>query len=126
MSTEQPGADMSTGCSSAGLDRPPPVHRYTPTPAHGTDADHVTAWSDGGATACANLCCLCRRRHRLKTHAPGWRFVLTADGDLMVTTPSTVTRITRPPGMHHPAPRAVPPAPPPPAAAPAAEEPPPF
>ena len=33
------------------------------------DLDHVLAHADGGATDCANLCCLCRRHHRLKTHA---------------------------------------------------------
>jgi hypothetical protein len=49
-------------------------------------------------TDCANLCCLCRRHHRLKTHASGWFFRLDADGALLVTTPSGVTRISRPPG----------------------------
>ncbi|MFL6096357.1 MAG: HNH endonuclease, partial [Blastococcus sp.] len=52
----------------------------------------------GGATDCDNLCCLCRRHHWLKTHAPGWTFRLDADGALHVTTPSGVTRISRPPG----------------------------
>ncbi len=46
---------------------------------------------------CANLCTLCRRHHRLKTHAPGWRFAMTADGMLSVTTPSGITRTTRRP-----------------------------
>ena len=46
------------------------------------------------------MCCLCRRHHRLKTHAPGWRFHLDVDGALRVTTPSGVTRISRPPGGH--------------------------
>jgi hypothetical protein len=62
------------------LDRPPPVHRYRPTPAQRrfirardrtcrhpgcrrpaarTDIDHVTAHADGGATDCANLCLRC-------------------------------------------------------------------
>jgi hypothetical protein len=45
---------------------------------------------------------LCRRHHRLKTHAPGWRFTMTADGVLSVTTPSGVTRTTRPPGLRLP------------------------
>ena len=63
------------------------------------DLDHVVAHADGGATDCSNLCCLCRRHHRLKTHAPGWRHVLTPDGVLTVTTPSGVTRTSRPPGM---------------------------
>lgn len=63
-----------------------------------TDLDHVIAHADGGATDCDNLCCLCRRHHRLKTHAPGWLFRLDADGALLVTTPTGVTRISRPPG----------------------------
>ena len=63
-----------------------------------TDLDHVIAHADGGATDCDNLCCLCRRHHRLKTHAPGWIFRLDADGALLVTTPTGITRISRPPG----------------------------
>ncbi|MCZ2827937.1 HNH endonuclease signature motif containing protein [Modestobacter sp. VKM Ac-2986] len=107
-------------CRCAVLDRPPPVHRYSPTPAQRrfvhardrtcrhpgcrrpaarTDLDHVHAHGDGGPTDCANLCCLCRRHHRLKTHAPGWRFTMTGDGVLSVTMPSGVTRTTRPPGL---------------------------
>ena len=114
-------APASCGC--AVVDRPPAVVRYTPTPAQRryvrardrscrhpgcrrpavrTDLDHVTARAGGGATDCANLCCLCRRHHRLKTHAPGWRFAMTPDGVLSVTTPSGVTRTTRPPGTRLP------------------------
>ena len=63
------------------------------------DLDHVLAHADGGEIDCANLGCLCRRHHRLKTHAPGWRFELRSDGTLAVTTPSGVTRVTRPPGL---------------------------
>ena len=63
------------------------------------DLDHVVAHAEGGETDCANLCCLCRRHHRLKTHARGWRYVMTPDGVLTVTTPSGVTRVSRPPGM---------------------------
>jgi hypothetical protein len=62
------------------------------------DLDHVVAHADGGPTDCDNLCCLCRRHHRLKTHAPGWSFHLDGDGALLVTTPSGVTRVSRPPG----------------------------
>ena len=101
------------------VDRPPPTEAYTPTAAQRrfvtardrtcrhpgcrnkagwADLDHVIPHADGGPTACDNLCCLCRRHHRLKTHAPGWRFRLDADGSLWVTTPSGVTRISRPPG----------------------------
>jgi hypothetical protein len=106
-------------CGCAVVDRPPPTDAYRPTEAQRrwgrardrhcrhpgcrnkvgrTDLDHVIAHADGGATDCDNLCCLCRRHHRLKTHAPGWIFRLEPDGALLVTTPSGVTRISRPPG----------------------------
>jgi hypothetical protein len=99
--------------------RPPPTDAYTPTAAQRrfvtardrrcrhpgcrskagwADLDHTIPHAEGGPTDCDNLCCLCRRHHRLKTHAPGWRFRLDADGNLLVTTPSGVTRISRPPG----------------------------
>lgn len=117
--TDHPGGT----CGCPAVDRPPPVDRYTPTPAQRrflhardrtcrhpgcrrpaarTDLDHVHAHADGGVTDCANLCCLCRRHHRLKTHAPGWRFTMTVDGTLSVTTPSGVTRTTHPPGLRLP------------------------
>jgi hypothetical protein len=64
------------------------------------DLDHVVPHAVGGPTDCANLCCLCRRDHRLKTLAPGWQLVLRRDGTLTVTTPTGVTRATRPPGLH--------------------------
>uniref|UniRef100_UPI001C20E760 HNH endonuclease signature motif containing protein n=1 Tax=Modestobacter excelsi TaxID=2213161 RepID=UPI001C20E760 len=116
-----PRHGQSAECGCAVLDRPPPVDRYRPTPAQRryarardrtcrhpgcrrparwTEADHVHASAEGGETACGNLCSLCRRHHRLKTHAPGWRFTMTDDGVLSVTTPSGVTRTTRPPGLH--------------------------
>jgi hypothetical protein len=41
-----------------------------------------------------------RHHHRLKTHAPGWAFSLDSDGNYLVTTPSGVTRISRPPGSY--------------------------
>jgi hypothetical protein len=103
-----------------GLGPPPTVDRYSPSPAQQrfgrtrdrscrhpscanragwADLDHVVAHAQGGATDCANLCCLCRRHHRLKTHARGWRYVMTPDGVLTVTTPSGVTRVSRPPGL---------------------------
>jgi hypothetical protein len=106
-------------CRCAVVKRPPATENYRPTAAQRrwgrardrhcrhpgcrnkvgrTDLDHVIAHADGGATDCDNLCCLCRRHHRLKTHAPGWFFRLDADGALRVTTPSGVTRISRPPG----------------------------
>jgi len=72
------------------------------------DLDHVIEHACGGPTSCTNLCCLCRTDHRVKTFARGWRFVMEPDGTLHVTTPSGVTRTTRPPGLRKP-----PPAPPP-------------
>jgi len=126
--------DVPCGC--AVLERPPPVDRYRPTPAQRrfvtardrtcrhpgcgqpaarADLDHVVPHADGGPTDCDNLCCLCRRHHRLKTHAPGWRFVLTDHGVLRVTTPSGVTRSTRPPGVSDRFEQPALPAPPPPA-----------
>ena len=62
------------------------------------DIDHSLAHADGGETACWNLCCLCRRHHRIKTFARGWHFELLSDGRLIVRTPSGVSRITSPPG----------------------------
>jgi hypothetical protein len=105
------------------LGRPPATQAYEPTDTQQTlihtrdrtcrfptcgqrvgwaDADHVVPHACGGATDCANLCCLCRSHHRLKTFALGWRFVMDPDGTLHVTTPSGITRTTRPPGMRAP------------------------
>ncbi|TFV53918.1 HNH endonuclease [Geodermatophilus sp. DF01-2] len=115
--------DGTCGCSV--LDRPAKVPQHDPSPGQQTlvhtrdracrfptcgqrvgwaDADHVIPHAEGGATDCSNLCCLCRSHHRLKTFARGWRFVMDPDGTLHVTTPSGVTRTTRPPGMRAPAP----------------------
>jgi hypothetical protein len=103
-----------------GLGPPPGVDRYQHSPAQerfvctrdrtcrhpgcGNDAgwadlDHVVPHAEDGPTDCTNLCCLCRRHHRLKTHAHGWLHVMTCDGVLTVTTPSGITRTSRPPGM---------------------------
>lgn len=117
-------------CSCPLLDRPDAVDRYRPSAAQRrflrardrtcrhpgcrnsiarADLDHVASHADGGATTCDNLCCLCRRHHRLKTHASGWRFTMTRDGRLTVTTPSGVRRTTRPPGLRIPPPGDEPP-----------------
>jgi hypothetical protein len=116
---EHPAAD----CDCPLLDMPPPIDRYEPTPAQRrfvstrdrtcrhpgchnragwADHDHVVPHADGGATDCCNLCCLCRRHHRIKTHHRNWGFVMEPDGTLHVTTPSGVTRTTRPPGLAFP------------------------
>ncbi|SFO12493.1 HNH endonuclease [Geodermatophilus obscurus] len=142
------GTDSGTDCGCPVLDRPGRVNRYTPSAAQQAfirtrdrtcrfptcgqrvgwaDTDHVIPHASGGTTDCANLCCLCRSHHRLKTFAHGWRFTMTPDGTLTVTTPSGITRTTRPPGMRPP-PAA--PDPPPEAAAPPPtdpdDDPPPF
>jgi Domain of unknown function (DUF222)/HNH endonuclease len=112
-------------CGCAVLDRPAEVDRHDPSPGQQAfihtrdrtcrfpacgqrvgwaDADHVVPHAHGGATDCANLCCLCRSHHRLKTFARGWRFSMSDDGVLSVTTPSGITRTTRPPGMRPPPP----------------------
>ncbi|MGY1726317.1 DUF222 domain-containing protein [Geodermatophilus sp. SYSU D01062] len=115
--------DTDTDCACAVLDRPEPTDRYAPSapqqrfvhsrdrtcrfPTCGqrvgwADVDHVIPHAHGGVTDCANLCCLCRSHHRLKTFAKGWRFHMSADGVLTVTTPSGIARTTRPPGMRPP------------------------
>src|SRR3712207_2672719 len=82
------------------------------------DLDHVVPHADGGQTSCTNLCCACRSHHRLKTFARGWDFRMDTDGTLHVTSPSGITRTTRPPGLRPPEPAPSPPDP--------AADPPPF
>jgi len=82
------------------------------------DLDHVVPHADGGRTSCTNLCCACRSHHRLKTFARGWDFRLDPDGTLHVTSPSGITRTTRPPGLRPPEPAPSPPD--------GAQDPPPF
>jgi hypothetical protein len=114
---DHPGGDC--GCGVLGA--PAAVDRYEHTPAQerfvkvrdrtcrhpgchnragSADLDHVLPHGLGGETDCSNLCCLCRRHHRLKTHARGWRYVM-CDGVLSVTTPSGVTRTSWPPGRRY-------------------------
>jgi len=109
----------SADCGCPVVSRPPASDGYSPTApqrrwskardrgcrhpgcrntAGWADLDHVIPHAEGGPTDCDNLCCLCRRHHRLKTHAPGWIFRLDPEGALWVTTPSGVTRVSRPPG----------------------------
>lgn len=134
--TSHPGKQ----CSCPVLSAPPAVDRYTPSAgqrrflvtrdrtcrhpgcsvsAGWADLDHVVAHGAGGVTDCSNLCCLCRRHHRLKTHADGWTHTMSDDGVLTVITPSGVTRVSRPPGWRV---LVEPPDPPP----PVIEDPPPF
>jgi hypothetical protein len=82
-------------------------------PAARCDCDHATPWPTG-PTSLANSCSLCRRHHRLKTHAPDWTMQITPDGTVTWTTP-TGTQVTtepadyRPPTVPGPAPGAGPP-----------------
>ncbi|MGY1724029.1 DUF222 domain-containing protein [Blastococcus sp. SYSU DS0533] len=125
--TSEPASGRATAAqtrpeSGPGLGPPPPTTAYEPTAAQRRflhvrdrhcrmpgcrrrpgrcDIDHGQAHADGGPTDCWNLCCLCRRHHRIKTFARGWSFTLHPDGQLVVRTPSGVSRTTRPPGWCH-------------------------
>jgi hypothetical protein len=59
------------------------------------DCDHVVPYPKG-PTSVDNTCCLCRRHHRLKTHAPGWSLSLARDGTATWTTPAGRTLRTDP------------------------------
>jgi len=128
-------------CRCPLLGPPPATDAYTPTAAQQrfvttrdrrcrfpncgqrvgwADLDHLIAHAAGGTTTCTNLGCACRSHHRLKTFARGWTFAMAPDGTLQVTSPSGITRTTRPPGLREQ--RALPPLPP----TPADEDPPPF
>jgi hypothetical protein len=75
-------------------------------PATRCDCDHVTPYPQG-ETSLGNSCSLCRRHHRLKTHAPDWQMTITPDGDVTWTTP---TGTPTPPPPPHPPPPQLPPA----------------
>ena len=62
----------------------------------GGELDHHVPWPDG-ETAAHNLNGFCTRHHRGKHQAPGWRYDLTADGTLTVTTPTGLVASTTPP-----------------------------
>jgi hypothetical protein len=125
-------ADADCSCPALGM--PSPTDAYEPTVAQRrfittrdrrcrapncgqragwADHDHVLPHAEGGQTTCTNLCCLCRSHHRLKTFARGWTFRMECDGTLHVTSPSGITRTTRPPGLRRPEPDPPPHDPPP-------------
>uniref|UniRef100_UPI001F0C874D HNH endonuclease signature motif containing protein n=1 Tax=Nocardioides speluncae TaxID=2670337 RepID=UPI001F0C874D len=54
--------------------------------ARSCDLDHITPYARGGRTATDNLAPLCRRHHRLKTHA-GWTYHRDPDGTYHWTSP---------------------------------------
>ncbi len=63
-------------------------------PAIDCDLDHVIP-HPAGPTCLCNLIALCRRHHRVKTFAPGWR-VINIWGQLFWISPSGRTSVTRP------------------------------
>ncbi|QHP86578.1 HNH endonuclease [Mycolicibacterium monacense DSM 44395] len=67
-------------------------------PATRCDIDHTVPWP-AGPTCAANLKCLCRKHHLLKTFwtgENGWRDEQFADGTIVWTSPSGQTYTTRP------------------------------
>ncbi|WP_344688023.1 HNH endonuclease signature motif containing protein [Blastococcus jejuensis] len=62
----------------------------------GGELDHRESWPDG-ATSAENLVGFCTGHHRGKHQAPGWCYELTAEGTLIITTPSGLTATTDPP-----------------------------
>ena len=69
--------------------------------ARGCDLDHITPYrspDEGGPpgqTSTANLACLCRRHHRMKTHK-AWRYRRTDDGDYLWHSPHGLTYTVTP------------------------------
>jgi hypothetical protein len=64
-------------------------------PAAACDADHTTPWDDGGITCECGLAPLCRYHHQVK-QARGWLLEQPEPGVLVWTSPSGLTRTTRP------------------------------
>jgi hypothetical protein len=79
-------------------------------PAARCDCDHVVPYP-AGETSLGNGCCLCRRHHRLKTHAPGWALSLDPDTARATWTTPTGRRYTTDPTDYRPP--DLPPEPPP-------------
>jgi hypothetical protein len=63
-------SDLIAGCC---------VFPFCERPARACDHDHVVPHGDGGATCECNIAPLCRRHHRLKTHA-GWSYTVIETG----------------------------------------------
>ena len=69
-------------------------------PAERCDCDHNDPFPRGPTTE-ANLCCLCRRHHRLKTHGR-WRLERGPNGALRWSSPRGATYVTHPGLWHDP------------------------
>ena len=63
------------------------VFPWCTRPARSSDCDHIVPHAEGGATCDCNLAPLCRRHHRLKTHAPGWRYTGIDPGTYLWSSP---------------------------------------
>jgi hypothetical protein len=55
--------------------------------ARSCDLDHITPYDPGGPTATEDLAPLCRRHHRLKTHA-GWTYTMVEPGTYLWRSPA--------------------------------------
>ncbi len=62
------------------------VFPWCTRPARACDCDHVIPHSRGGPTCSCNTAPLCRRHHRLKTHA-GWDYTVLEPGTYRWTSP---------------------------------------
>ncbi|MCW2867308.1 MAG: endonuclease [Marmoricola sp.] len=62
------------------------VFPWCNAPARTADCDHVVAHGDGGPTCSCNLAPLCRRHHRLKTHAT-WTSTSVSPGTYLWSSP---------------------------------------
>ena len=56
-------------------------------PARACETDHVIPHARGGPTSTDNLAPLCKRHHRLKTHARGWTYTALEPGTYLWTSP---------------------------------------
>jgi hypothetical protein len=93
---QHPAAEETAAKLRDGTCRAPGCTR----PAARCDCDHVGPYP-AGPTTLTNTCSLCRRHHRLKTHAPDWQITMTPDGHVTWTTP-TGSRVTTDPADHRP------------------------
>jgi hypothetical protein len=62
------------------------VFPWCTRPTRRCDCDHTVAHRDDGVTCSCNLAAMCRRHHRLKTHAP-WSYVALDPGRYLWTSP---------------------------------------
>ena len=63
------------------------VFPWCTRPTRGCDCDHVIPYATGGQTCECNLAPLCRRHHRLKTHARGWTYTVLDPGTYLWSSP---------------------------------------